>query len=106
MGAWGNLLSSIRSGESALRFTYGMDAWTYRMQHPQEQAVFDSAMTGNSRSEAQAVLEAYDFSRFGCVVDVGGGQGLLLKAILLACRATRGILFDQPQVIASADGLN
>ena len=80
-----------------------MDAWTYRKQHPEEQAVFDSAMTGNSRSEAQAALEAYDFSRFGCVVDVGGGQGLLLKAILIACPATHGILFDQPQVIASAD---
>jgi hypothetical protein len=36
-------------------------------------------------------------------VDVGGGQGLLLKAILLACPVTCGILFDQPQVIASAD---
>jgi hypothetical protein len=80
-----------------------MDAWTYRKQHPEEQAVFDSAMTGISRSEAQAALEAYDFSRFGCVVDVGGGQGLLLKAILLACPATRGILFDQPQVIAWAN---
>jgi hypothetical protein len=101
--AWGNLLHSIKSGESALRFAYGIDAWTYRKQHPEEQAVFDSAMTGNSRSEAQAALEAYDFSRFACVVDVGGGQGLLLKAILLACPATRGILFDQPQVVASAD---
>jgi hypothetical protein len=102
-GSWGNLLHSIKSGESALRFAYGVDAWTYRMRHPEEQAVFDSAMSGNSRSEAQAVLEAFDFSRFSCVVDVGGGQGLLLKTILLACPATRGILFDQPQVIASAD---
>jgi O-methyltransferase domain/Dimerisation domain len=101
--SWGNLLHSITSGESALQFTYGMDAWTYRMQHPEERAVFDSAMTSNSRLEAQAVLEAYNFSQFACVVDVGGGQGLLLKAILLACPSTRGILFDQPQVIASAD---
>jgi hypothetical protein len=102
-GSWGNLLHSINSGEGALGFTYGTDAWTYRMQHPDEQAVFDSAMTGNSRTEAQAVLEAYDFSRFGCVVDVGGGRGLLLKTILLASPGPRGILFDQPQVIASAD---
>ena len=102
-GSWGNLLHSIKSGESAVRFTHGTDAWTYRKEHPEEQAIFDSAMTGNSRSEAEAVLEAYDFSRFGCVVDVGGGQGLLLKTILLACPATRGILFDQPQVTASAD---
>jgi hypothetical protein len=101
--SWGNLLHSIKSGECALRITYGMDAWTYRMQNPEERAVFDSAMTSNSRFEARAVLEAYNFSQFGCVVDVGGGQGFLLKEILLACPGTRGILFDQPQVIASAD---
>ena len=59
-------------------------------------------MTANSRSESQAVLEAYDFSRFSCVVDVGGGHGLLLKEILFACPSTRGVLFDQPHVIASA----
>jgi len=100
--SWGNLLHSIKSGESASEFTHGKDAWTYRMQHPEEQAVFNSAMTGNSRSEAQAVLEAYNFSRFDCIVDVGGGQGLLLKEILLAYPTARGILFDQPQVIASA----
>ena len=101
--SWGNLLHSIKSGQSATQFTHGVDAWTYRMRNPEEQAVFNGAMTGNSRSEARAALEAYDFSRFGCVVDIGGGQGLLLKEVLLACPATRGILFDQPQVIASAD---
>jgi hypothetical protein len=100
--SWGNLLHCIETGESGSRFSLGMDAWTYRMQHPEEQAVFNSAMTGNSRSEARAVLEAYDFSRFAFVVDVGGGQGLLLKEILLACPAARGILFDQAHVIASA----
>jgi O-methyltransferase/methyltransferase family protein len=101
--SWGNLLHSIKSGESATRFTHGMDAWTYRKQNPEERAIFDSAMTGNSRSEAQAALEAYDFGQFGCVVDVGGGQGLLLKEILIACPDTRGVLFDQPMVVASAD---
>jgi hypothetical protein len=103
MGVLGKSASQHPVGRSAVRFTHGTDAWTYRKEHPEEQAIFDSAMTGNSRSEAEAVLEAYDFSRFGCVVDVGGGQGLLLKTILLACPATRGILFDQPQVTASAD---
>jgi len=101
--SWGNLLHSIKSGESASEFTHGKDAWTYRMEHPEEQGVFNSAMTSNSRSEAQAVLEAYDFSRFECIVDVGGGQGLLLKEMLLAYPAARGLLLDQPQVITSAD---
>ncbi len=76
--------------------------WSYRQQHPEEQAVFDSAMTGNSLSHARAVLEAYDFKTFSRIVDIGGGQGLLLREILLACPASRGVLFDQPQVVGSA----
>jgi len=99
--SWGNLLHCIKSGESASEHTHGKDAWTYRKQHPEEQAIFNDAMTGNSRSESQAVLEAYDFSQFGCIVDVGGGQGLLLKEVLLAYPSARGVLFDQPHVIAS-----
>jgi hypothetical protein len=79
-----------------------MDSWSYRKSSPDEQASFDAAMTAASRSQARAVLEAYDFTKFGCIVDVGGGQGLLLKEMLLACPAARGILFDQEQVVASA----
>ena len=101
--SWGDLLHSIRSGESATRFTWGVDAWTYRGQHPEERAVFDAAMTALSRAEAGAVIEAYDFGRFGCVVDVGGGEGHLLAAILLACPAARGVLFDRPEVAAAAE---
>ena len=100
--SWGNLLHCIKSGESASEYTHGKDAWTYRRQHPEEHAIFNDAMTGNSRSESRAVIEAFDFSRFGCIVDVAGGQGLLLKDILLACPSVRGVLFDQPDVIASA----
>ena len=99
--AWGNLLHSIKSGEGAYPVTHGMDAWSYRQQHPEEQAIFDSAMTANSLSHARAVLEAYDFKTFPRIVDIGGGQGLLLREILLACPASRGVLFDQPQVVAS-----
>ncbi len=100
--SWGNLLHCIKSGESASEYTFGHDAWTYRKQHPDEQAVFNEAMTGNSRSDARAVLDAYDFGGFSCIVDVGGGQGLLLKEIVLQCPHSRGVLFDQPHVIASA----
>jgi O-methyltransferase/methyltransferase family protein len=101
--SWGNLLHSLRTGEGAARFACGVDAWTYRSQHPEERAVFDAAMTALSRAEGRAVIDAYDFGRFGCIVDVGGGEGHLLKAILLARPSTRGILFDQPQVAVSAE---
>jgi hypothetical protein len=100
--AWGNLLHCVKSGEAAYPVTHGTDAWSYRRQHPEEQAVFDRAMTGNSLSHARAVIEAYDFKPFSRIVDIGGGQGLLLREILLACPASRGVLFDQPQVVGSA----
>lgn len=103
--AWGNLLHSIKAGEGAYPFTHGMDSWSYRKQNPDEQESYDNAMTGNSVAQARAVLEAYDFKQFDCIVDIGGGQGLLLKEILLACPNSRGILFDQPQVVASAGSL-
>jgi len=101
--SWGDLLHSVRTGEDATRSAFGVDAWTYRGQHPEERAVFDAAMTALSRAEAGAVLEACDFGRFGRVVDVGGGEGHLLKAILLACPGARGVLFDRPEVAAAAE---
>src|SRR6516165_7529605 len=67
-----------KSGENATQYTLGTDSWTYRDRNPTEQAIFNSAMTGNSRSEARAVIEAYDFTQFDCIVDIGGGHGLLL----------------------------
>jgi ubiquinone/menaquinone biosynthesis C-methylase UbiE len=62
-------------------------------------------MTGMSRRMAQATITAYDFSRFSRVIDVGGGHGALLAAILAANPATRGILFDQPGVVAGAEAV-
>jgi len=100
--AWGNLIHSIRSGEAAYPVTHGTDSWSYRHQNPEEQASFDIAMTGNSFSQARAVIEAHDFSKFSRIIDIGGGQGLLLREILLACPSGSGVLLDQPQVVASA----
>jgi hypothetical protein len=59
-------------------------------------------MTGFSSTVAPAVAEAYDFSKFGTVVDVGGGHGALLLAILKANPKAKGIVFDAPQVVAGA----
>lgn len=94
--AWAHLLHSVRTGENAFRQLYGMDVWDYRAQHPEAGAVFDRAMTSNSRMRTEAVPAAYDFGPFACVVDVGGGRGALLSAILAKHPRVRGVLFDQP----------
>jgi O-methyltransferase domain len=50
----------------------------------------------------QALLDAYDFGRFGTVCDVGGGNGALLASLLAKYPEMEGILFDQPHVVANA----
>jgi len=101
--AWGCLLESVRTGENAFHRVHGMNTWEYYARNPEAGAIFDSAMTGNSHRQANAVLKAYDFETFRCVVDVGGGHGLLLSAILAKHRSLQGVLFDQSHVVAGAE---
>jgi O-methyltransferase domain/Dimerisation domain len=101
--AWGHLLHSIQTGENAFQHVHGVNVWEYRARSPEAGAIFDRAMTGLSRGVTDAVLNAYDFAQFACVVDVGGGQGALLAAILTKHPSMRGVLFDQPQVVAGAE---
>ncbi len=101
--SWGELLHSVRTGENAFRHLHGTDVWSYRAERPDESAIFDAAMSANSRRGADAVLAAYDFSGFGCVIDVGGGQGALLASVLAANPSVQGVLFDQPHVVARAE---
>jgi len=100
--AWGNLLHAVRTGESAFRSVHGADVWDYRAGHPDEGAAFDRAMTDNTRRTNRRLLAAYDFSPFATVVDVGGGHGALLAALLDAHPEMRGVLFDLPHVVAGA----
>jgi hypothetical protein len=102
--AWGQLLHSVRTGDNAFRAVHGVDVWEYRAQDPEEAAIFDAAMTGLSRRVNAAVVAAHDFSRYGVIVDVGGGHGALLAGILASHPGVRGVLFDQPAVVAGADG--
>jgi len=100
--AWGHLLHSVQTGENAFQDLNGKDVWQFRAQHPEYGATFDRAMTQLSRGSAEAAIRAYDFSVFRHIVDVGGGQGLMLAAILHAHPHLRGTLFDQPHVVAGA----
>jgi hypothetical protein len=101
-GAWGALLEAVRTGENAFASVHGCDVWEYRAQHPEDGAIFDRAMTDTSRRANRQLLEAYDFGRFDRVVDVGGGHGAFLAAVLAAHPALQGILLDQPHVVADA----
>jgi hypothetical protein len=100
--SWGALLHTVRTGENAFQSVHGTDVWDYRSRHPEEGALFDRAMTDITHRANARVLEAYDFGGFGRVVDVGGGQGAFVAALLAAHPSMRGVVFDQPQVVAGA----
>ncbi len=100
--AYGALEHSIRTGETAFAAVHGESVWDYLAKRPDEQDVFDKAMTTLSRAVAEEVVRSYDFGRFGTVVDVGGGRGMLLSALMLRYPSVDGVLFDQPDVVAGA----
>ncbi len=100
--AWSGLFDSVKTGENAFQRMNGMSIIEYRATSPVENQIFDGAMTDQSVHVNRALLDSYDFSTFGTVVDVGGGQGALLAALLAKYPKMRGILFDQPQVVTAA----
>ena len=100
--AWSHLEHSIRTGDNAFQHVHGTDVWAFRAEHPDESAIFDLAMESLTGAANQALLDAYDFGRFETVIDVGGGNGALLAALLGEFPAMRGVLLDQPHVVANA----
>jgi hypothetical protein len=100
--SWGNLLHSVKTGENAFRHIYEVDPWTFRARDPRLSDIFDQAMSANAREVISSVLAEYDFSSFATIVDIGGGNGTLLAAILAKNQGVHGILFDQPHVVAGA----
>lgn len=101
---WTDLYETVRTGESAFDRVHGKEIFDYLAEHPEDAAVFDAAMTSISTTATVSIVEAYDFSRFDTIVDVGGGRGGLLAAILAANPRLQGVLFDAPTVVADADG--
>jgi len=102
---WGEMLHTIRTGETAFSKVHGAELFEHLKGDAAEAAVFNRAMTQGSVRIAAEIVAAYDFSRFGTIVDVGGGQGWLLSAILAAAPAARGILFDLPHVVKTAQAV-
>ncbi len=102
LGAWGGLLHSVLTGEKAFDRVFGMSQWEHREMHPELSEQFNSDLAQETARAGAAIVAAYDFSQFGAIADVGGGQGALLAAILNACPKTSGILLDTPHVIEKA----
>ena len=99
---WGNLMFSIKTGRSARTLLTGSEGFGHLERDPATAEVFNKAMAELTTLAAADVVGAYDFTGFRQIVDVGGGHGQLLAAILRASPSTRGILFDLPHAIDGA----
>jgi hypothetical protein len=97
--AWGHLGHSIRTGENAFKALHGVDVWEHRIAHPEFNEIFNDNMAALSSAVAGAVAAAYDFGELTTVVDVGGGLGAMLAAVLDRNPHLQGIVFDQEHVV-------
>jgi hypothetical protein len=93
---------TLRTGRPAVEQVYPEGLWAYFAGHPSESEIFDRAMLGKSYAQVASVVAGYDFSGASVVGDIGGGRGHLLHAILAANPHLKGVLFDQPHVVAAA----
>jgi hypothetical protein len=103
--AFGEFQYSLETGQTAMEKVFGMPIFDYLAQHPDQAAQFSEAMVGIHGQEPPAVAEAYDFSPFGSIVDVGGATGNMLAHILARYSRPRGVLFDRPHVVTEAPAL-
>jgi len=102
--AWGNLLHSVKTGEIAFDSLFGMNAWEYYEQNPENARNFNNSMANTTQFVNKAVVEAYDFSDCQNLVDVGGGLGSLTAAIMVANPHLAGVVFDAPSVVEKSRG--
>jgi len=98
---FGEIVYSVQTGQPARSKLFGK-SWEYLRDHPELARIFDDAMTELSALSAPAIAAAYNFGAHGTLMDVAGGNGILLAAILNVHPALRGVLADQPHVIERA----
>jgi len=97
--AWAGLEHSVRSGEPAFAHFHGSPVFEYFTTHLDSARRFDQGMVASSRLMNAAIVEAYQWNQFGTLVDVAGGVGSTLAAILGSNPDIEGVLFDVPHVI-------
>ena len=105
LASWAALDFAVKSGKSAFQHVHGKNKWEYNAEHPADGAIFDQVMAGARPARIAALLAGHDFASAKCVVDVGGGRGQLLAAVLARYPGLSGVLYDLPAVVQEAPAL-
>ena len=102
---WGQLLQTVRTGESARKRMTGSDGFGMLERNPSAASTFNMAQVQRTRLVAKEVAQQYNFSGVRTILDVGGGHGVLLQTVLCANPGVRGVLVDRPHAVAGARAL-
>jgi orsellinic acid C2-O-methyltransferase len=100
--AWGELEHAVRTGEPAFEAAHGDPFFDYLRKNPDAGAAFDGTMAGLSDRVVEEAVGHYDFGAAARVLDVGGGRGHFVAAVLDANPELEGAVFDVPQVSGAA----
>jgi O-methyltransferase domain/Dimerisation domain len=101
--AWGRLVESVRTGETAVERAHGVDLYRFLAEHPDAEHDFNDHMNLLAEERGRSVASAYDFSGVRLLVDVGGGQGGFVGSILRAYEGLEAIVFDVPGAVREAE---
>ena len=96
------IMDSLKSGRSGFEEAFGMPFFEYTKEHLDLAEQFNTMIEEQSRSVIPAIMEAYDFTDCGRIVDVGGGTGSFLSSILTVNESVSGVLFDVPSAVEAA----
>jgi hypothetical protein len=97
--AYEELPYSVKTGEAGFQKAIGASPFEYLSNHPEEGKIFDRMMTDVHGGETEPMVNSYDFSVYNTIVDIGGGNGEVISAVLNKNPKSKGILFDLPEVI-------
>lgn len=99
--AWGQLLRTVKTGEAGFKTLFG-DPYAHYEENVEAGKVFDSWMAVASAQVVEGIAQGYEFPETGTVIDVGGGEGVLLAAVLKPRPGLKGVLLDRASVVEKA----
>ena len=94
---------TVKTGNNAAEKVLGMDIFDYLEKNPDKNEIYNQAMTNSSLMLSYAVLSEYHFKNTKTIIDIGGGQGILLAMILHKYPSITGRVFDLEHVVEGAN---
>jgi hypothetical protein len=101
--SYAEIMQSVQTGKPVFERIHGMDMWGYLASNPSVNETFNLAMGTSRWQDQRPIVDAYDFRGIRCLVDVGGGEGSMLAAVLHAHPEMTGVLVDLPNVVLGAE---